>query len=237
MASDTLAEVTNLLEETLNLDKTIQSVVLCSREGVVVASVSQIDTFNPGMLATISAAMAFASTSTISLIGESKPTYIQLCTSIERIILIVQPKYQLVVISSLDQPDSVVDKLIAKLESIAVRVEILMGGHGLFSGETILEKIVKVIPEIKQAMILTNEGLPVEAVGIEKSIEMGALIGSIYANGLTYSQGTDSISISGDNITILLNRIDETRLLVVLFRGSKTTVSCKQVKDLLRSID
>ena len=61
MASDTLAEVTNLLEETLNLDKTIQSVVLCSREGVVVASVSQIDTFNPGMLATISAAKKIAS--------------------------------------------------------------------------------------------------------------------------------------------------------------------------------
>lgn len=237
MASVTLAEVTNLLEETLKLDKTIQSVVLCSREGVAVASVSQIDTFDPGILSTISAALTWAGTSTVSLVSDSRPAHIQLCTATERFILIVQPNYQLVIISSYDQPDSVVDLLIPKLESIAVRIEILMGAHGLFSKETILEKIVQAIPEIKQAMILTNEGLPVESVGIENSIELGALIGSIYANGLTFSQGTDSISINGDNISILLNRIDETRLLVVIFRGSKTTVSCRKVKELLRNMD
>ena len=184
-----------------------------------------------------SAALFWAGTTALSYLSESKATYFSIETPDDRIIAILQPNYHLVIITKAGKPETDLEPIIPQLQSIAVRIEILMSANDLVPTETTLDKIVKAIPEIQQAMILTTEGLPVEAVGFENNIEIAALAGSIFANGLTFSQVTESVTITAEGIAILVNRIDQQRILIVSFRGSQALDSCKRVKNLLREED
>ena len=233
MSGDTLAEVTSLLENVISLDKSIYGVVLCTKEGVPVASFALDDSMKAQFLSTISAALFWAGTTALSYLSESKATYFSIETPDDKILAILQPNYHLVIILKADKPDTDIETIIPQLQSIAVRIEILMNTNELVPTETTLDKIVKAIPEIQQAMILTTEGLPVEAVGFENNIEIAALAGSIFANGLTFSQVTESVTITAEGIAILVNRVDQQRILIVSFRGSQALDSCKRVKNLL----
>ena len=57
MPGDTLGEVASLLEEALKVHRSVKQIVLCTKEGVVVAAVSKEGDADPKVLATVSAAL------------------------------------------------------------------------------------------------------------------------------------------------------------------------------------
>ena len=220
MPGDTLGDVASLLEETLNVHRSVKQVVLCTKDGVVVAAVSREGEVDSKILATVSAALVYGGSSVLTHMKENVPTHLVHTTTIERILTIVQPHYQLVVVVSRgDDAGLEINQLVPTLQSLATRMELVMGSTRDFGKQTMLGRIVEQIPEVTQAILLTVEGLPLGSVGFSEEIEVAGIIGSLYANGLTYSDVTHTISIDTQSVKLVITRVDETRLLAVVCRG------------------
>ncbi len=84
-------------------------------------------------------------------------------------------------------------------------------------------------------MVLTAEGLPIGSVGFQNDIEMAALVGSIFANGLTYSDLTETIYISSKDNNVIVHRVDDKRLLAVVCKGDNSEKISDQVKNVIDS--
>ncbi|MHA1935832.1 MAG: hypothetical protein ACW97A_11165 [Candidatus Thorarchaeota archaeon] len=237
MPSDTIAEVTSLLEDAMKVHRAVRTVVLCTREGVVVAAVSRDNEDDSTVLATVSAALTWAGTTTLNHIGHAKPTHLIHSTPVERLLTVIQPHYQLIIaISKADDSGFNLEGFLSTFQSIATRIEILMGGHSSFGKETVLGNIVKAIPEISQALLLTLEGLPIGSVGFENDIEVAALASSIFANGLTFSQNTTGIAVNSKDVNVLVHRVDDKRLVAVVCRGPNQEILCNRVIDILQEV-
>jgi len=89
------------------------------------------------------------------------------------------------------------------------------------------------LPEVTQAILLTVEGLPLGSVGFSEAIEVSGMIGSLYANGLTYSDVTHTISIDTTNLKLIITRVDETRILAVVCRGPDPDEISQRVRQVL----
>jgi predicted regulator of Ras-like GTPase activity (Roadblock/LC7/MglB family) len=234
MADATLSEVATLLEETLKVHRSVKKAVLSTKEGVVVAAVSREGDADSRVIATVSAALVWGGLSTLGHLNESGPTYLVHTTGIERVVIVVQPHYQLVVVvSRADDVGLDLDTLIPTLQSLATRMELVMRSTSTFGKQTILGSIVESIPEVTQAILLTSEGLPLGSVGFKDEIEVAGLIGSLFANGLTYSKMTDSISIDSKGMKLFITRVDESRLLAVACRGPKPSEIAQKVRLIL----
>ncbi|MFW9844521.1 MAG: hypothetical protein ACFFEV_08090 [Candidatus Thorarchaeota archaeon] len=234
MAGDTLGEVASLLEEALKVHRSVKQIVLCTKEGVVVAGVSREGNTDPKVLATVSAALVWGGSSTLSHLKHSAPTHLIHTTSIERVLTIVQPHYQLVVVlSRADDAGLNLATLIPTFQSLATRMELVMGSTRDFGEQTILGKIVEQIPDVTQAILLTIEGLPLGSVGFSDAIEVSGMVASLYANGLTYSDVTHTISVDTPNMKLVITRVDESRLLAVVCKGPDSDVIADKVRYVL----
>jgi predicted regulator of Ras-like GTPase activity (Roadblock/LC7/MglB family) len=234
MPEKVLGEVAGLLEEVLGLHSSIRSVVLCTREGVVVASVSRDEEVNPTLLSTISAALVWAGTTTMNNVGSSKPSYLIQSSHVERVLTVLQHQSQLVVVCSrADDAGLRVFDLVTPIHSIGTRIEILMDSVKAMGTGTILGKIVETIPDISQAMVLTIEGLPIGSIGFKNDIEIAALAGSIFANGQTYSDITDTITIASKDTSIIIQKLDEKRLLVIVSKNGNNEAIATRIKDMI----
>ncbi|MGY5871518.1 MAG: hypothetical protein RTV72_04655 [Candidatus Thorarchaeota archaeon] len=220
MPGDTLGEVAGLLEEALKVHRSVKQIVLCTKEGVVVAALSREGDADPKVLATVSAALVWGGSSTLTHLNQSLPTHLVHTTSIERILTIIQPHYQLVVVlSRADDAGLNLGQLVPSFQSLATRMELVMGSTRDFGEQTILGKIVEQVPEVTQAILLTIEGLPLGSVGLSDAIEFAGMVGALYANGQTYSEVTHTISVDTPVLKMIITRVDETRLLGVVCRG------------------
>lgn len=234
MADETLSEVAGLLEATLKVHRSVKKAVLCTKEGVVVAAVSRDGDMDPSVLATVSAALVWGGTSTLHHLRETGPSYVIHSTAIERVLIVVQPHYQMVVtLSKADDAGLNLENLIPTFQGLATRMELVMRSTHSFGKQTILGRIVESIPEVSQAILLTTEGLPLGSVGFKEDVEVAGLIGSLFANGLTYSKMTDTITIDSKNLKLVITRIDETRLLAVACRGPNSDAIAEKVQLVL----
>ncbi len=234
MPEDTLAQIAGLLEEAINVHECVRNIVVCTTEGVVVAAVSKDERIEPSMLATVSAALMWASQSALHHVGGSLPTHLIHDTRLERILVLLQPHYQLVlVLSKSVEAGFNLEEALPVFHSVATRVEILIGSSETLKHEDLLGTVVTAIPEIKEAMLVTLDGLPLATVGFKEHIEVAALAGSIFANGLTYSGHTRSISISADRVNFIVLKVDDNRLLVAVCRGDDPASLCKKLDDLV----
>lgn len=234
MPGDTLGEVASLLEETLKVHRSVKQVVLCTKEGVVVAAVSREGDADARVLATVSAALVWGGVSALGHLKKSGPTHLVQTTSIERILTIIQPHYQLVIVLSRANDAGLnLDQLVPMFQSLATRMELVMGSTRDFGKQTILGTIVEQLPEITQAILLTIEGLPLGSVGFNDEIEVAGLIGSLFANGLTYSDFSHTISVVKGDMRLLITRVDESRLLAVVCRGPKSDELAQKVQLIL----
>ncbi len=236
MPGDILADVASLLEDALQIHSSLRGVVLSTREGVVVASVSRDETIDPTLLATISAALIWASSTTLDNIAGEKPTHLIHNAGVNRVLIVLLHQYQLVtVISKADDAGLVLKELVASLQSIGTRIEILMRSTRSFGSGTILGNIVEAIPSVSQAMVLTIEGLPIGSIGFRNDIEVAALAGSIFANGLTYSESTEAILIGSEETNVIIQKLDDKRLLAVVVKGEDSESISKRIKDLVQA--
>jgi predicted regulator of Ras-like GTPase activity (Roadblock/LC7/MglB family) len=234
MPGDTLGDVASLLEETLKVHRSVKQVVLCTKEGVVVAAVSREGETDSKILATVSAALVWGGSSVLSHMKENVPTHLVHTTTIERILTIVQPHYQLVVVVSRgDDAGLELAQLVPIFQSLATRMELVMGSTRDFGKQTILGRIVEQVPDITQAILLTVEGLPLGSVGFSEEIEIAGIIGSLYANGLTYSDVTHTISVDTQSVKLVITRVDETRLLAVVCRGPEPDEIAQKIRLVL----
>ncbi|MGQ4912285.1 MAG: hypothetical protein ACP6KW_08975 [Candidatus Thorarchaeota archaeon] len=234
MADETLSEVASLLEQTLKVHRSVKKAILSTKEGVVVASVSREGDMDPRMLATVSAALVWGSMSTLNQLDESGPSYLVHTTSIERILVIVQPHYQLVVVlSRADDAGLNLEPLVTSFQSIATHMELVMSSTHTFGKQTILGSIVESIPEVSQAILLTCEGLPLGSVGFANETEVAGLVGALFANGLTYSDSTESITVESNGLKLIITRVDESRLLAVVCRGPRSSEIAQKVRRIL----
>ncbi len=234
MAGDTLGDVASLLEETLEVHRSVKQVVLCTKEGVVVAALSREGEADSKILATVSAALVYGGSSVLSHMKETHPSHLVHTTSIERVLTIVQPHYQLVIVlTRADDAGLNLNKLVSAFQSLATRMELVMGSTRDFGKQTMLGRIVEQIPEVTQAILLTVEGLPLGSVGFDDEIEVAGIIGSLYANGLTYSEVTHTISIDTNSVKLIITRVDETRLLAVVCRGPDPEEIAQKVRFVL----
>jgi predicted regulator of Ras-like GTPase activity (Roadblock/LC7/MglB family) len=235
MHVETLREITDLLEETMKVHKSVRSSVLSTKEGIVVAAASKDDKLDPYVIATVNAALVWAGTTTLGHIDKMTPTHLLHSTSIERILTILQPHYQLIIIiSRADDEGFDLNKSIPTFQSIATRMELVMATSGVAEREFILEKLVKSIPDITKAMLVTLDGLPVNSVGFDNYIEVAGLTGSIFANGLTFSEKTNAITIHSEKNSLFITKIDEQRLLVVVLPAAKYTILRDRINDLIQ---
>jgi predicted regulator of Ras-like GTPase activity (Roadblock/LC7/MglB family) len=235
MPGEMLGKVADLLEDALKVHKSVKNVILSTKEGVVVAAVSHQENIDPRVLSTVSAALVWAGTNVLGRVSDARPTHLLHSTSLEHVLTVMQPHYQLVVVMSrADDAGLDMRAAVSTFQSIATRIELLMGSSKAFTRETLLGNIVKSFPEITQAMLLTIEGLPLGSVGFEDHIEVAALASSIFANGLTFSNRTEAITINSDRVTLLVTRIDETRLLAAICPGQRSDELCKKVQALVQ---
>jgi predicted regulator of Ras-like GTPase activity (Roadblock/LC7/MglB family) len=234
MPGDTLGEVASLLEDTLKTHRSVKQAVLCTKEGVVVAAVSREGDSDSRVLATVSAALVWGGTTALRHLKKSGPTHLTQTTSIERILTVIQPHYQLVVVlSKANDAGLNLDLLIPSFQSLATRMELVIGSTRAFGKQTILGTIVEQIPEITQAILLTIEGLPLGSVGFNDEIEVAGLLSSLFANGLTYSDVSHTISIDNSKIRLLITRVDETRLLATVCGGPNPEELALRVQQVL----
>ena len=234
MPGDTLGEVASLLEEALRAHRSVKQAVLCTKEGVVVAAVSREGDADARVLATVSAALVWGGSTALGHIKRSGPTHIIQTTSIERILTVVQPHYQLVVVlSKADDAGLNLDTIVPTFQSLATRMELVMGSTRAFGKQTILGTIVEQIPEITQTILLTIEGLPLGSVGFNDEIEVAGLLSSLFANGLTYSDVSHTISVDTSEMRLLITRIDENRLLAVVCGGPNPEELAQRVQQAL----
>jgi predicted regulator of Ras-like GTPase activity (Roadblock/LC7/MglB family) len=234
MPGDTLGEVASLLEEALKVHRSVKQIVLCTKEGVVVAALSKEGDTDPKVLATVSAALVWGGSSTLTHLKHSLPSHLIHTTRIERILTIIQPHYQLVVVLSRANDAGLnLSQLIPIFQSLATRMELVMGSTRDFGEQTILGTIVEQVPEITQAILLTTEGLPLGSVGFNDAIEVSGMVGSLFANGLTYSNVTHTISIETTDLKLVITRVDETRLLAVICRGPDPDMIAQKIRLVL----
>ena len=234
MPGDTLGEVASLLEEALKVHRSVKQIVLCTKEGVVVAAVSKEGDADPKVLATVSAALVWGGSSTLSHLNHSLPTHLVHTTSIERVLTIIQPHYQLIVVLSRANDAGLnLTQFVPAFQSLATRMELVMGSTRDFGEQTILGKIVEQIPDVTQAILLTIEGLPLGSVGFNDAIEVSGMVASLYANGLTYSDVTHTISVDTPNLKLVITRVDESRLLAVVCKGPDSDVIAEKVRLVL----
>jgi hypothetical protein len=234
MPGETLGEVATLLEETLKVHRSVKNAILCTKEGVVVAAVARGGEIDPRVIATVSSALVWGGASALLHLRSPGPTHLIHTTSIERILTIVQPHYHLVVIiSRADDAGLNLATKIPTFQSLATRMELVMGSTSAFGKQTILGRIVEEIPEVTQGVLLTIEGLPLGSVGFKDEVEVAGLIGSLFANGLTYSEVTDSISVDTTGLRLLITRVDETRLLAVVCPGPNSDKVAQKVRLIL----
>ncbi|MHA2261036.1 MAG: hypothetical protein ACXAEN_01480 [Candidatus Thorarchaeota archaeon] len=234
MAGDTLTQVTGLLKEALDVHGSVMHVVLSTGEGVVVAAVSREEEIGPHILSTVSAAITWAGTTILSQMSSDHPLQYQHSTEKHLILSLIQTNYQLVVVFEKHKKyeDTVGDSL-STLQSLATRIELVMGSSPEFRDESILGRIVKAIPEIGQAMLITAEGMPVRSVGFGDQTETAALAGSMFANGLTLSQTTDWLLMNTNDVNLFISRVDDARLLVVVVRGEESARVIQRIKSFL----
>ncbi|MFW9793732.1 MAG: hypothetical protein ACFFEE_05500 [Candidatus Thorarchaeota archaeon] len=234
MPGETLGEVAALLEETLKVHRSVKNAVLCTKEGVVVAAVARGGEIDPRIIATVSSALVWGGASALLHLKTSGPTHLIHTTSIERILTIVQPHYHLIVIiSKADDAGLNLESLIPTFQSLATRMELVMGSTSAFGKQTILGTIVEEIPEVTTGVLLTIEGLPLGSVGFKDEVEVAGLVASLFANGLTYSGVTNTISVDAEETRLLITRVDETRLLAVVCPGPKPDEIAQRVRLLL----
>lgn len=236
MPGETLGEVATLLEDTLKVHRSVKNAVLCTKEGVVVAAVARGGEVDPRVIATVSSALVWGGTTALNHLESAGPTHLIHTTSIERILTIVQPHYHLIiVISRADDAGLNLEPLIPAFQSLATRMELVMGSTSAFGKQTILGTIVEEVPEVTRGVLLTVEGLPLGSVGFKDEVEVAGLIGSLFANGLTYSEVTDSISLDTENLRLLITRVDESRLLAVVCPGPNPDKIAQKVRLILDS--
>ncbi len=143
MPGEILGEVADLLEKALNIHTSVRSVVLCTREGVVVASVSRDEELDPTILSTVSAALVWASITTMGSVGGTRPTHLVQSTPVSRILTVLQHHFQLVVvISRAGDSGLLIEDVLPTFQSIGTRVEILMSSRKGFKTGAILGRIV-----------------------------------------------------------------------------------------------
>ncbi|MFW9800215.1 MAG: hypothetical protein ACFFD9_07260 [Candidatus Thorarchaeota archaeon] len=237
MPEKTLAEVATLLEEALEAHKSVRQVVLSTREGVVVASVGRDEELDSKVLSTISAALVWAGSTALDSIGSTKPRYLIQSTRIERILTILEPNYFLVVvISKAADAGADMDELLSKFQSVATRMELLMTSTSDFGQQTTIGRILEELPEISQAMLLTEEGMPLGSVGFEDPIELAGLASSIFSNGLTFSPDTDYITMTAGELELMVARADESRLVMVACRGQNPAELAQRVRDIVAGL-
>jgi len=234
MPGETLGEVATLLEETLKVHRSVKNAVLCTKEGVVVAAVARGGEVDSRVVATVSSALVWGGALALSHLNTSGPTHLVHTTNIERILTIVQPHYHLVVIiSRADDAGLNLEPLISIFKSIATRLELVMSSTIAFGKQTIIGTIVEEVPEITQCVLLTIEGLPLGSVGFKDEVEVAGLMGSLFANGLTYSDVTNSISVDSEGLKLLIIRVDESRLLAAVCPGHNSDEIAQKVRLLL----
>ncbi len=234
MPGETLGEVASLLEETLKVHRSVKNAVLCTKEGVVVAAVARGGDVDHRIVATVSSALVWGGASALSHLKTTGPTHLIHTTTIERILTIIQPHYHLIVIiSRADDAGLNLESLIPAFQSLATRMELVMGSTFAFGKQTILGTIVEEIPEVTQGVLLTIEGLPLGSVGFKDEVEVAALAGSLFANGLTYSEVTNTISIDTEGLRLLITRVDESRLLAVVCPGPNPDEIAQRIRLLL----
>jgi predicted regulator of Ras-like GTPase activity (Roadblock/LC7/MglB family) len=234
MAGDTLGEVASLLEETLKAHRSVKQAVLCTKEGVVVAAVSREGEADPKVLATVSAALVWGGATALGHLKKGGLTHLIQTTRIERVLTIIQPHYQLVIVLSRANDAGLnLEQIVPVFQSLATRMELVMGSTMAFGKQTILGTIVEQIPEISQAILLTIEGLPLGSVGFSDEIEVAGLLSSLFANGLTYSDVSHTISVNTRDMRLLITRVDEKRLLAVVCRGPNPEELTQRVQHVL----
>ncbi len=237
MPEETLSQVTSLLEEAANLHECIRSVILSTTEGVIVAAITKDKRSEPHVVATVSAALVWASQSAVHQVGGLRPTHLIHDTHLERIAIIIQPHYQLVVtISKSGEQGFSLQEHLPTFESLATRVEMIIGSSKVLKHEELLSKIIEALPEIREAMLITYDGLPLSSVGFKNHIEIAGLAGSIFANGLTYSSLTNSMTIKSDRLNLLVVKVDDNRLLVTVCRGDQADELAAQVEEVLHDV-
>ncbi|MHA1950785.1 MAG: hypothetical protein ACXAAO_14650 [Candidatus Thorarchaeota archaeon] len=236
MPGETLGEIATLLEETLEVHRSVKNAVLCTKEGVVVAAVARGGEVDPRVIATVSSALVWGGASALTHLKTTGPTHVIHTTTIERILTIVQPHYHLsVIISRADDAGLNLDPLVPAFQSLATRMELVMGSTTAFGKQTILGTVVEEIPEVTQGVLLTIDGLPLGSVGFNDEVEVAALVASLFANGLTYSDVTNTISVDTVGTRLLITRVDDSRLLGVVCPGSNPDEIAQKVRLLLDS--
>ncbi|TXT55204.1 MAG: hypothetical protein BAJATHORv1_40114 [Candidatus Thorarchaeota archaeon] len=233
MAEETLGKVAALLEEALAVHESVEHVVLSTKEGVVVAALSRHENADPNLIATVTAALVWGGSTALVQLGQAKPFYLSHVTGTEKIITIVQPNYNLAIVLNRDTSFDL-QKYLSEFQSLATRIELIMKSAAIFGEQTILGRIVERVPEITQAMLLTQEGLPLGSVGLDDDIEVAALTSSVFANGLTFSPHTENITVNTPNMALLIARLDESRLIAVICRGQNPDDICVRVKEVIQ---
>ena len=137
------------------------------------------------------------------------------------------------IISRADDAGLNLDPLIPAFQSLATRMELVMSSTLAFGKQTILGTVVEEIPEVTQGILLTAEGLTLGSVGFKDEVEVAALVGSLFANGLTYSEVTDTISVDAVGTRLMITRVDESRLLAVVCPGPNPEEITQKVRLLL----
>ncbi|MCF2136468.1 MAG: roadblock/LC7 domain-containing protein [Candidatus Thorarchaeota archaeon] len=235
LSSTMLTKVTELLGQALESHEAVINAVVCTQEGVIVAAASKRQDIDPRIIATVSAAIAWVGRTTLEKVTTSSPSHVTLVTPRNHVIILIQANYYVIIVTSTDGASSFnLSEHIQLFKSLSAQIELLMSSDQEFSTANILGRVVQSIPGVTRAMLLTLDGLPLGSVGFEDDIEVAGLVGSMFANGLTFSSLTDYILMQSDDANLLIVRVDETRLLAVVYRDGVSPDICELIVDTVR---
>ncbi|MEM2143447.1 MAG: hypothetical protein QXS20_02930 [Candidatus Thorarchaeota archaeon] len=199
----------------------ITRVLLCNREGIVITAIHRDTEIDPRPIATVSAATAWAASSLLLHLGKKGPNHILLVNHQESLVVLLEPDCYLVFLldTRASPPGVEMMSYVARLHTLAERVqEIVCSQIGPVQRD-LATLISQRIPEAEHVMVLTADGLPLSSLNLPDDIEVAALAGSAFANGITFSEQTDHLIMGSENMTVLVARLDSSRLLLVAGAG------------------
>ncbi len=235
MAEKTLESVNSILDEIISSYAAVQGCLVCTKEGEVISHAFRESELEPTRLSTVAAALMYSGRTAYSQMFNADPSVIIQATSFEYYLLFRQEDFSLVVILTKDLvEDNDLEPFIHDFNEYATSIQSQLLSISTYEKNTLLGELFSEVSKIKQALLLTVEGLPLASRGFQDETEISAVLSAIYANCQTLSMLTEFIVIEGDKDRIIIFKVDDKRLLALVSAGESLGIIINQVKRVLR---
>jgi len=210
-------ELSELLEKEINNRKSILGISISTHGGTYIASKLKEDiTMTNSEISAASSSLVFISSKILNDSLNQKISY-NLITGKKRIILSILTE-NIALIAYLNREIAELeglDSYITSLREFAIQISAFVETSDLIK-EEVFVAIKRAIPNALVIAIITKDGLPIKVQSTMPEPILSAMTSAIYnLAGILLEEGLEFSIIGGDNGSIIIHELDESRILAI----------------------